>query len=319
MAAITTTFNGKTITAEELAKSRSGDTLGSETRRWVVEGSDDADDITGALDLIIPRSLPSGFLYNKISYDYPEVERGDDSIWLCSVEYVTAGGTRSGSVDVPVGTARLRRSTALEDVQVVEPVYTQWIKNVDNLWEQTTTWGVQRRLVPLGKTAVKYEGIGDNGDTFDGASVPRQVVTFSYDFTVPKLMATTTFWGLCDRCVGALNSQKFKGYRSQTVLCTGIEGVYSTNQDTTLTFNFKYKGWRKAWTFDAGDGNTITLPEYSSWAYLDFHTKTVVEENPRKIKVEVQQIDVIRLFPFADFNELGIPGPDIGGWEDEQV
>ena len=291
--------SGKTVTVDEKDISRSGSTVGSgnEERSFTVTGSDEEVDILEAFGVIVPEVTPRGLVYNGARYESETESLGDKSIWTVTAEFVrTLIGFGSGSLEVPVGTARLRLTSGTEDINTVLPIE------------------ILSRNAAAGKGEIGYEGIGDDGETFNGVNVPTGTFGFAYDFTIPKLTNDPAYARLMIDAVAKKNSERFKGFRAGEVLCTGINGVFSTNEDTTMTFIFKRREWVETQFQPAAlpaAAERIQVPAHSPWDVLDVHTKTIIHTAPTRVHVTIRQIDILKVTPDLDFNDLQIPGSDI--------
>jgi hypothetical protein len=303
-----TVNSGKVMTVEELHDSRAWTTGGSgtETRVYVVTGSENEYDVNEAVERSAPGGTQLGFVRNTISGATPLRLDGNDSIYRVTVQYVSPTGFQGATREIPIGDARLRITSATEDVLVTVPKQ------------------VFFRETRPGRIPIPYEGIGDDGETFQGVNVPTPTFSFSYDFNIPHNIFNQSFVNKCARAAGKLNSEQFKGFLPGEVFCSGIEGTFSTdwlNRDTEsstqLTFNFKVKEAIDELILPIVADNedpppgSINLGRVGGWYYLDIHTATIVNPSPKKVHVEIDQVDVLLLFDYYDFNELQIPGGDI--------
>ena len=296
--------SGKTITVDELNLSRSGSSVtpGQETRVFTLGGSDNEIDIYEAIHSVAPLSTGRGLVFNGAALE-PVVALGDNSIWTASCQYVSVSSSATGSRQLKVGTARLVASSTTEETQVVQPL-------------EILSRTISDFAITEGDTPVPYQGIGDNGETFEGINVPKPAFGFKYDFNIPGLTFTPAYTALTYKAVGKLNSAPFKGFPEGTILCTGIDGTYATNEDTQLTFAFKWRDrvpeqWQPK-LLEGQTANLLKVPEHSGWDVLDVHTITSIDPNVKRIFVDILQIDIFRVFESFDFNTLQIPGPNIG-------
>lgn len=300
-----TVSSGKAMTVEELFESRSWQTGGggSETRNYVVTGSENEFDVNEAVERSAPGGTQLGYVRNTISGAFPISLNGDSSVYRVTVDYVSPTGFQGATREIPVGTARFRFTASTSDQTVVVPY--QWYS----------------RTAPPGKKTVEYEGLGDDGEVFKGVSVPRNSMAFSFDFNIPNKILTPAYVASLLLVADKLNQYEWKGFDVRSVMCTGIDGTFSTdwlNRDvessTQLSFNFEPRPDVLV-KYPPGD---VAPPEgfidagwVSGWYYHDVHTKTTINPDPRKVHVGIEQVDVAVLNETFDFNLLQIPGGDV--------
>lgn len=291
--------SGKVMEVDERNLSRTGNKIsggGDQDRLYVVTGSDNEVDVEEALLSVAPPSTDGGLIFNGPRYA-PDYIDGNQSIWFATVQYVSNAGGELGSRQVDLGTARLRLTVGTEDQIVVE--------GISGEPKKTSVRG--------NNDAIEYQGIGDNGKTFDGTNVAIPTFGFSYDFHVPGLRMDASYFSSCRNAVATVNSVAFKGFDKGEVLCSAITGTFVLGENSILSFEFKVKKNQPA-LFSRDQ--SIQRPSHLGWEFIDVHTSTKIEN--KHVIVTIEQIDVWQIFELRDFNKLEIPGDDIEVPQDQQ-
>jgi hypothetical protein len=150
-------------------------------------------------------------------------------------------------------------------------------------------------------TATQYEGIGWNGEKYEGVEIAKANPTESYTITISKSKVTTDYKKKLVELAFTVNNEKFKGWEAGECLFIGANISQSGDNDCTIVFNFaislnktenftilgieidKKDGWDYAWGLPSkGDHKDKTIILTGKAAYVD------------------------RVYERKDFKELGI-------------
>lgn len=268
------------VTIEERSNSRSGEYRVSNTIEYWVRGADDQGEVQEAVLATAPLTF-NGLVYDTFAYSSVD---DDESLFYVQVKYRPPRDLRSPPEP---GTARYFWAVAGESTKITHPI------------------SVISRNRPDAGTAVQYKGIGDDGEELQGTEIVIPKFTFGYDFTIPGVDVDSGFIATVASLVGKVNDDTWKGFAAGSVLFTGASGSYEIGEDSTITFEFAYSANSSQFViggYTIGDGSAVVK---KGWEYADVHSTKKQEQGV--LKLEISQVDILKVYDLGDFDALGIP------------
>ncbi len=266
-------------TIGERSISRSGERFTSSVLEYWVRDAADQDEVESLVDATAPTTF-NGLVKDGYTYDFQD----DESLCYVRVNYRPAKNLLSPPEP---GTARFFWNVAGESTKITHPI------------------SVISRSRPDAGTAVQYKGIGDDGEELKGTEIVIPKFTFGYEYTIVGTNVTSGYIATVAGLVGKVNSADWKGFATGSVLFTGASGAYELGQDSTITFEFAYSPNVNQFTvggYTIGDGSTVVK---RGWEYVDVHSTKKQEQGV--IKMEIDQVDIMKVYETAAFAALGIP------------
>lgn len=131
----------------------------------------------------------------------------------------------------------------------------------------TTAYSTRTYLTDANGTAIDYQnGIGYNGETFDGVDVASPSESFSVTLSAPSYWLNTYYRNLITECTGCTNLYPFWGYAPECVLFKGLSAS-SVTLDYTDAYGNSVRDWywRLRYEFEARQGVVIPAPDGKTW------------------------------------------------------
>jgi len=282
----------------------------SDTYRYVIFDTDEADEAEEALLAISPAESPRGL--SRARWDATWVAghyihdrgAGDETFlghWEAVVEYTEVQLQVGSGEPPPAGESNKRFTTQGQSLNA-----------------KTGLVLIERRVpdpnnprLQIQTPATDYVMIGDTGDPKKeptGADIIVPVHSFAWDFTLPgsdptptNPQASETYEAVIRDIVGTINDKPWKGYPTGSVRFDRFQGQITYGVDTTLSFEFSYIP-TKAFTIGAQSFDV------RGWDFVDLKgVVRTLDADTNRVVTSIDQIDVWQVLPDQNFDLIGIP------------